>query len=102
MFINIAYGHRSVHSRSLLFIYWWELLDAPNGPLFNGDKRAQRVSTTESELSLYSHYAEYADGNCPIIADLRAHPSFAQLGVNTRTPIIRYENPTDYRKFVSH
>jgi hypothetical protein len=66
---------------------------APDGPLFEDDPGAQRLSTADSELALYSHHAEYGLETRTTLADIRAQPPLGHVGVNARSPIIEYGDP---------
>ena len=66
---------------------------APDGPLFDDDPGAERLSTTDSELALYSHHAKYGLENRTTLADKRAQPPLGHVGVITRSPTIDYGNP---------
>ena len=66
---------------------------APDGPLFDDDPGAERLSTTDSELALYSHHAEYGPENRTTLADVRAKPALGHVGVNARNPVIEYGDP---------
>ena len=66
---------------------------APDGPLFDDDPGAQRLSTTDSELVLYSHHAEYGLENRTTLADVRARPPLGHVGVKARSPVIEYGDP---------
>jgi len=66
---------------------------APDGPLFDDDPGAERLSTTDSELALYSHHADYGPQNRTTLADVRAQPPLGYFGVNTKVPVIAYEDP---------
>ena len=66
---------------------------APDGPLFEDDPGAQRLSTTDSELALYSHHAEYGLENRTTLADVRAQPPLGHVGVKARSPVVEYGDP---------
>jgi hypothetical protein len=66
---------------------------APDGPLFDDDPGAERLSTTDSELAMYSHHAEHGLENRTTLADVRAQPPLGHVGVNARSPVIKYGDP---------
>jgi hypothetical protein len=66
---------------------------AQDGPYFDDDPGAQRLSTTDSELALYSHHAEYRLEKRTTLADVRADPPLGHVGVNARRPVIEYGDP---------
>jgi len=66
---------------------------APDGPIFDESPGAQRLSTTDTELALYNHRANYGLEGRTTLADVRATPPLISLGVNARAPSIRYSRP---------
>jgi len=66
---------------------------APDGPAFDESPGAQRLSTTDTELALYTHRADYGLEGRTTLADVRATPPLINLGVNTRALSIRYGEP---------
>jgi hypothetical protein len=66
---------------------------AQDGPLFDDAPGAERLSTTESELAMYSHLGDYGSDDYTPLADVRAHPPLNHVGVNGAVPRIEYQNP---------
>jgi len=66
---------------------------APDGPIFDESPGAQRLSTTDSELALYTHRADYGLEGRTTLADVRATPPLTSLGVKTEALSIRYGQP---------
>jgi hypothetical protein len=66
---------------------------AQDGPLFDDASGAERLSTTESELALYTHVADYGSLNRTVFADARARSPLGHVGVSTATPRITYGEP---------
>ena len=71
---------------------------APDGPLFDDDPGAERLSTTDSELALYSHHAEYGLENRTTLVDKRAQPPLRHVGVKGKTPVVEYGDPNTISK----
>ena len=66
---------------------------APDGPTFDESPGAQRLSTTDTELALYAHQADYGLEERTTLADVRAIPPLTSLDANARGLSIRYGQP---------
>jgi hypothetical protein len=66
---------------------------APDGPIFDESPGAQRLSTTDTELALYAHQADYGLEERTTLADVRAIPPLTSLDANAGGLSIRYGQP---------
>jgi hypothetical protein len=100
-FVDIVGGNPRLMASVLILILCLPLFTfmignfaaAQDGPYFDDDPGAQRLSTTDSELALYSHHAEYGLENRTTLADVRAQSPLGHVGVNTKRPVIEYGDP---------
>jgi len=66
---------------------------AQDGPLFDEEPGAERLSTTDAELALYSHIASHRTSGYTVRADSRALAPLRHFDVTGSIAIVQYEDP---------